>query len=55
MASHVEVGTEKVDKKMQKAEPNLDRMARRVQNLFKFKFQMGSDLGQHLAITKAVI
>lgn len=37
MASHLEVETEKVDEKMQKADPSIDQMARHVQVLFKFK------------------
>lgn len=58
IASHIEVGTEKVDEKMQKVELNLEQMARQVLNLFKFKIsydQRDFDPDQRLTIDKAII
>lgn len=46
MTSHLEEGIETSDEKIQEAEPILDQMAQKVQNMFKFrKFydQMGFD------------
>lgn len=58
MATHFEVGTNKIDKNLQEIEFNLNRTARRVHNLFKLRYfndQMGFRPNQHLATSKALI
>lgn len=58
VASHREVGVEKVDEKILEAELDLDWMAQQIQNLFKYKGsydKMDFDPDQCLRITKAIV
>lgn len=58
MTSHNEMEIERDRWQIPKGEPNLDCMAQKVHNLFKFKIlynQMDFDTGEHQAIMKAII
>lgn len=58
MASPNEMEIERDRWQIPEDEPNLDSMAQKVHNLFKLKIlynQMDFAVGQHLAITKAII